>query len=50
MKTDFGLHLTPPINNGSALIGAGAESYTAACFNAGYPLAGTEYTDECCQY
>ena len=27
-----------------------AESCTAACFAAGYPLAGTEYSDECCTY
>src|SRR5712691_6713148 len=27
-----------------------AESCTAACFASGYPLAGTEYSRECCTY
>ena len=26
------------------------ESCTTACYNAGYPLAGAEYADECCPY
>lgn len=26
------------------------EACTTACFNAGYPYAGTEYSGECCKY
>lgn len=26
------------------------ESCTTACYNAGYPLAGMEYADECCAH
>ena len=40
------------ISVGTTPVGGAAnnsvESCTAACFAAGYPIAGVEYSDECC--